>query len=270
MDTTADGKVGIGPGLLSISKSRAFLIHLTASAVIVGTLCAIIFFIWYPAPYFSTNGAWGVLRILVGVDLILGPTLTLVLFKPNKPWLLLDVSVIAVIQLAALIYGATVIYQERPYYAVFAVDRFEVLAYTDVDSSMIQYEELRHKPLIGPILAVANRPENQVEFQRLLEETLFEGKPDIERRAEYWSPYESGSAQVIERSRPLTELRDSTADASAKVLSFVDAIDLSIEQLAFVPVTGKEDAFVFVIDTNTAAPIDIIEINPWNIQPSEP
>jgi len=270
MDRTADKKIGFASGLLSVSKSRAFFTHLAASSVIVGTLCAIIFVIWYPAPYFSTNGAWGVLRVLVGVDLVLGPTLTLVLFRPNKPWLLLDVSVIAVIQLAALIYGATVIYQERPYYAVFAVDRFEVLAYRDVDSSMIKYEELRKKPFIGPILAVANRPQDQAEFQRLLEETLFEGKPDIERRAEYWVPYESGRAEVIARARPLKDLRDGMPDASEKVSSFVESIDLNIEQLAYVPVTGKEDAFVFVIDTGTAVPIDIIDINPWSIELSEP
>ena len=70
--------------LLSISKRRAFLIHLSASAFVVGTLCAIIFFLWYPAPYFEARGAWSVIRILVGVDLILGPALTLVLFRPRK------------------------------------------------------------------------------------------------------------------------------------------------------------------------------------------
>ena len=180
--------------LLSISKRRAFLIHLSASALVVGTLCAIIFFLWYPAPYFEAKGAWGVIQILVGVDLILGPALTLVLFRPRKPGLLFDLSVIVAIQLTALVYGTTVIFQERPYYTVFAVDRFEILAYRDVDRSMIEHDELRRKPLVGPILAVASLPEDPAEFQRLLQEVLFEGKPDIERRPEYWSPYAARSA----------------------------------------------------------------------------
>ncbi|TDJ46048.1 MAG: hypothetical protein E2O51_03835, partial [Gammaproteobacteria bacterium] len=192
--------------LLSISKLQAFLIHLTGSALVVGTLCAVIFFVWYPAPYFAAKGASGVLLVLIGVDLILGPTLTLILFRPRKPGLVFDLSVILTIQLAALVYGTTTLYQERPYYLVFAVDRLEILAYKDVDSSMIEYEELRRKPFIGPILAVASLPEGQDEFQRLLEETAFEGKPDIERRPEFWSPYANRSDDVIARARSLAEL----------------------------------------------------------------
>ena len=129
MNTIATGDARRRRNLLSISKLHAFLIHLAGSALVVGALCAIIFFVWYPAPYFAAKGASGVLRVLIGVDLILGPTLTLILFRPRKPGLVFDLSIIATIQLAALVFGTTVIYQERPYYAVFAVDRFQVLAY---------------------------------------------------------------------------------------------------------------------------------------------
>ena len=249
--------------LLSISKSHAFLIHLTGSALVVGALCALIFFVWYPAPYFAAKGASGVLRILVGVDLILGPTLTLILFRPRKPGLLFDLSIIATIQLAAFLYGGTVIYQERPYYSVFAVDRFEILAYKDVDSSMIEHEELRRKPFIGPILAVASLPEDPDEFQRLLQEILFEGKPDIERRPEFWSPYASRSADVIARSRALAELFETKPEARAEISRLTETLDAGIDSLAYVPLMGRETSLAFVIDAETAAPVDIINVDPW-------
>jgi hypothetical protein len=250
--------------LLSISKQRAFLIHLSASALVVGTLCTIIFFLWYPAPYFEAKGAWGVIRVLVGVDLILGPALTLLLFRPRKPGLLFDLSVIAAIQLTALIYGTTVIYQERPYYTVFAVDRFEVLAYREVDGSMIEHDELRRKPFVGPILAVASLPEDPAAFQRLLEEVLFESKPDIERRPEFWSPYATRSADIIARAASLSELLNTRPEAQDEISRIAAAFDTDIDRLAYLPLVGRDKSYAFVIDAETAAPVDIIDVDPWS------
>ena len=250
--------------LLSISKLQAFLIHLTGSAVVVGTLCAVIFFVWYPAPYFAAKGASGVLLVLIGVDLILGPTLTLILFRPRKPGLVFDLSVILTIQLAALVYGTTALYQERPYYLVFAVDRLEILAYKDVDSSMIEYEELRRKPFIGPILAVASLPEGQDEFQRLLEETAFECKPDIERRPEFWSPYANRSDDVIARAKSLAELLERYPETRTEISKLTESLDAEIDDLAYIPLVGRETSFAFVIDAETATPIDIIDVDPWS------
>ena len=134
MSTTEQLQAPRTRGWLQISRPRAFLSHLALSAVVVGAVCALIFFVWYPHPYFQAVGAWNVLRILVGVDLVLGPVLTLILFKPGKRGLKFDLAFIACVQLAALAYGVNVIYGERPYFNVFAVDRFTVYAYQDVDS----------------------------------------------------------------------------------------------------------------------------------------
>jgi hypothetical protein len=251
-------------GLLDVSKSRAFVVHLSASAVVVGTLCAIIFVLWHPAPYFTAKGASDVLRVLIGVDLVLGPALTLILFKPRKPRLLFDLSVIVVIQLAALIYGTTVIYEERPYYSVFAVDRFEVLAYGDADSSLIENEELRRKPFVGPILAVASLPEDPVTFQRLLQETVSEGKPDIEHRPEFWSPYASRSADVLARARALADLAEEKPAAQEEVSRLTESLNLDIAELGYLPLVGKDRSFVVVIDSETAGLVDIIDVNPWD------
>ncbi len=249
--------------ILDISKRKAFLMHLSVSALVVGTLCAIIFYFWYPAPYFDAKGAAGVLRVLIGVDLVLGPTLTLVLFKPRKPGLLFDLSVIAAIQLGALIYGTTVIFQERPYYAVFAVDRFEVISYRDADAAMIDHDALRRKPLRGPILAVASLPEDPEAFQRLLEETVFEGKPDIQYRPEFWSPYSDSSDAVARRARSLASLATEKPEAEALIAEFARALERDISEFSYVPLVGKDRSFVFVIDAMTAEPIDIIDADPW-------
>ena len=249
-----------------MSKSRAFMIHLSASAIIVGIVCILIFFVWYPQPYFDIVGAGSVLKILIGVDLIVGPLLTLFLYKPNKPNLKFDLSVIVVIQLIALIYGTTIIYQERPYYVVFAIDRFEVVGKTEIDPNDIRYDALRKKPLIGPMLVVALFPDSEQERQELLNDVL-SGKPDLERRPEYWDVYAKHSASVIERGIPLTKMADKRPDAREKIEAFIQSQAHSDEMVG-VPIMGKKGAFYFVLNSTTRRPLGILNIDPW--EPSVP
>ncbi|RLA27474.1 MAG: hypothetical protein DRR11_18190 [Gammaproteobacteria bacterium] len=249
-----------------MSKSRAFLFHLSASATIVGIVCALIFFVWYPQPYFDIVGAGAVLKILIGVDLVVGPLLTLFLYKPNKPNLKFDLSVIVAIQLIALIYGTTVIYQERPYYVVFAIDRFEVVGKTEIDTSDIRIDALREKPLIGPMLVVALFPDSEQERQELLNDVL-SGKPDLERRPEYWDVYAKHSDSVIARGITLPNMADKRPDARDKIEAFIQSQAHSDEMVGL-PIIGKKGAFYFVLNSTTRRPLGVINFDPW--EPSVP
>ena len=84
-----------------MTRFRAFTIHLTSSILIFLFFLGLMFFVWYPVPYFEIDGGWKVLRILAGVDVVLGPLLTLIVFKPGKPSLKFDMSVIVLVQLVA-------------------------------------------------------------------------------------------------------------------------------------------------------------------------
>ena len=246
-----------------MNKFRAFLLHLSVSATVVGIVCALIFFVWYPQPYFHIVGAESVLKVLIGVDLVVGPLLTLILYKPNKPGLKFDMSVIVAIQLIALIYGTTVIYQERPYFVVFAIDRFEVMAYNEIDPDQIPNDSLRDKPFIGPMLAVALFPDSEQERQHLLDDFLA-GKPDIERRPEYWDVYAKHSASVIERATPLTKLMDERPDARHQIDAFMQSqAAANTDDLICVPIIGKKGAFYFVLDRTTQLPVGVIDFDPW-------
>ena len=250
-----------------MNKSRAFLIHLSASATIVGIVCALIFFAWYPSPYFEIVGAGSVLKVLIGVDLIVGPLLTLILYRPNKPGLVFDLSFIALVQLTALIYGTTVIYQERPYYVVFAIDRFEVIARNEIDPAAIPYDSLREKPFIGPIVTVALFPESEEERQKLLTDVL-EGKPDLERRPEYWDVYAQHTDSILARATPLAQLADEHPDARDRINAFVQSRQ-DADDLIGVPVVGKKGAFCFVLNKTTALPVGFIDFDPWEAPAAE-
>jgi len=254
-------------GWLAISRQRAFLTHLAASALIVGVACSLIFFLWYPYPYFQAAGAWNVLRVLIGVDLVLGPLLTVVVFKPGKRGLKLDLAIIAVVQLAALVYGLTIIYRERPYFTVFAVDRFFVLARHDIDSTELAIAEsegrIDVKPLRGPVLTVASRPTDEAQRQKLLDDTIFGGKPDIERRPEFWRRFADEAQQVIDRQRPLSALRAARPDAADAIARLTAKHGVAEDRIGFLPLTAKNRDLTFVIDATTGAPLDVIDVDPW-------
>ena len=98
--------------LASLNRWTAAAIHLGISALIAITVVAVMLALWYPQPYFDAMGGTGLLKILVGVDVAIGPLLTLIIFDRRKKSLRFDLSVIAFLQIAALVYG---VYIMRPW-----------------------------------------------------------------------------------------------------------------------------------------------------------
>lgn len=263
MSKPSDPQTSRPTGWRYVSKRRAFLSHLALSATIVGCVCIAIFFFWYPAPYFTTNGAWNVLRVLIGVDLILGPLLTLILFRPGKRGLALDMAMIALIQLSALVYGTSVIFHERPYYLVFAVDRYEVHVRREVDAAAAREFGFANKPWAGPIVAFAERPTDLAAIQKLLEETVFEGAPDIDRRPAFWRPLEDHRDAVLARARALEDLAPRGPAESAMIDKTSAALGRTADEVLFVPVVAAGEASTLIIDPESALPVTALRIDPW-------
>lgn len=105
-----------------MNRWQAFAIHLTLSAILLSGMLAVIFWLWYPGILFSIDGGWTGLRIVIGVDMVLGPLLTLIVFKSGKPGLKFDLTAIAVFQLSCMAGGMWIIYNERPIALVLAYD----------------------------------------------------------------------------------------------------------------------------------------------------
>ncbi len=245
-----------------MTRLRAFFYHLLLSAVIVGTVLSIVMFFWYPHPYFKVSGAMDPIRVLITVDLIMGPLLTLVLFRPGKWGLKFDMTCVFTLQIAALIYGTYTLYAERPYYTVFVQDRFEVLARKDVVDSEIKDEAFRTKPWTQPIYAIATLPEDLMQRQRIMEEVLFEGKPDINQRPELWSRFDDKNVRVNRAMRPLSDLLERRPD-QAELITEAMQDYAEIEALVYVPITSRLRALALLIDRDTLRPVGALNIDPW-------
>jgi hypothetical protein len=100
--------------LTDYNRYQAFAIHMAMSLVIFFFLLICITQYWYPGILFDTGNGWKAIGMIVGIDLVLGPLLTLIVFNPLKSSLKFDLSIIALIQTVALIYGTWTIHQTRP------------------------------------------------------------------------------------------------------------------------------------------------------------
>lgn len=114
-----------------MSRWKAFAIHLSISVCVFLVLLAVILTVWYPGILFSIDGGFAGLRIVMGVDIVLGPILTLIVFKSGKPGLKFDLTCIALAQMACMAVGTWIVYNERPVALVLAYDTFYSLAAED-------------------------------------------------------------------------------------------------------------------------------------------
>lgn len=113
--------------LSEYNRYQAFAIHMAISLVIFFVLLACITQLWYPGILFDTGNGWKAIGMIVGIDLILGPLLTLIVFNPKKSSLKLDLSIIALVQTAALIYGTWTIHTSRPVALAFIYQSFSTI-----------------------------------------------------------------------------------------------------------------------------------------------
>jgi hypothetical protein len=246
-----------------MTRFRAFAIHLTASVLIFLVFLGILFFVWYPAPYFAIDGGWTVLLILGGAHLALGPLLTLIVFKPGKPSLKFDLSCIVLLQLGALLYGGTTIYQHRPAFVVFGVDRFTLIPAAEVDFDLIKYPELKRSAGIGPLLAQTRPPADPKLRQELMFGVLLEGQKDLEYRAELYEPYRPDLAHLRARSLDLAKIAARDATAKAAIDAFAEQHGGRLDDYFYLPLRGKNQDFVLALSATDGMPAGWIPISPW-------
>lgn len=113
--------------LTEYNRYQAFAVHLAISLIIFLTLLICITQYWYPGLLFDAGNGWQVIGILVGIDLILGPLLTLIIFNAKKKSLKLDLSIIGLVQVAALAYGTWVINLSHPIAIVYIDSSFHII-----------------------------------------------------------------------------------------------------------------------------------------------
>jgi hypothetical protein len=179
-----------------VTRKQAFLTHLFISMAVFFVLLYLIIFKWFPSYYFHIDGGYrGIVTIFL-VDVVLGPGLTLLVFKPGKPSLKFDMTVIVIVQIVALSWGVKSVYTERSALTVFYDGKFSCMNHSEVVEFNLERLLLsEEKP---PLLAVLPRPSTHKEYQDMMLKAFEQGSAEIYIFGEKLLPMDVvGTTQVM-------------------------------------------------------------------------
>ncbi len=249
--------------LASFNRWQAAAIHLALSAVIAATAFGIIIALWYPRPYFDVMGGKDLLIILVSVDVCIGPLLTLIVFNPAKKELRRDLTIIAAVQLAALVYGAWVTFGARPVFTVFAKDHFDVVAANELDAADLAEAppEFRSLSLTGPRIIGTRMPTDSDERNKVVL-AVTSGK-DLQDFPKYYVPYADMAAEVKKSAKPLNALLKAHPEALGAIRAASVEAGRPESLLLYVPLRARLGAMTAVLDARDMRVVTIAPIDPY-------
>ena len=160
---------------LPATRWGAFFSHLVLSLGILVALSAFIAFVMFPGALFTSAGGIEGFKIIAGVDMVLGPLLTLVIYNRAKPIkeLLRDLAIIGAIQIAALSAGMYLVHNSRPAAVTYAFDQFYTTKINEFDADdSVRTDELNW---FRPAYFNVQLPPDNGEARSLMAEFEFSG-----------------------------------------------------------------------------------------------
>jgi hypothetical protein len=143
------------------NRWQAFGLHLLISLLIFIALVGVIYFFWYPGFLFHYDGGLEGMKLIAGVDLVIGPSLTLLVYKVGKKTLRFDLACIAVLQLVCIGGGMWTVWQTRPVAVVFAGGEYLVTNQRGYEAVKVDMAKV---PLLNgswPVWLATDIPEEQ-------------------------------------------------------------------------------------------------------------
>lgn len=248
-----------------MSRWKAAAFHFCISIVVAAVASALLVGVWYPSPYFHAGGAGKLLALVIGVDVSIGPLLTLLVFKSGKRGLKFDLVVIGILQAIALGYGFHVLVGSRPVFMVAAVDRFVIVSADDIsepDLAEAPRPEWRHLSWTGPVLVGATLPTNPNQRNQLLFSSLQGGK-DIQDLPEYFVPYTQAAPELLKHARPIRALMALHPTARGMVEGFLKRHGYDDARAKWLPIQARGGDLTMLVDGNSGEPIGALQLFPW-------
>lgn len=237
---------------LLTAKLKAVAAHLGISAVLVGIALALMMVLWFPAPLYATDGGGTGLKLLLLVDLVLGPLLTFVVFNPAKRrrLMVIDLGVIAALQLAGYGAGLYSIHSVRVQALAFYQGQFQSVTAQDFKSQEIAAGGWTALGDGAPYLVAVRKPETGEEQAGVLTFEMTTGLAPFQLHFLY-QPLASAAPEVLARGWTMAELEqaDPLAASIAGDWARGKGFAAPYQRLRFYRVEGFYDQATLVLDT---------------------
>jgi hypothetical protein len=243
----------------AFSRWQAAGTHLLICVAIAAAVISVMLGVWYPGPLFEAAGGSGMLHILVGVDVIVGPLLTLIVFKSGKRGMKFDLTVIGLMQAAALAYGVNVVFLARPAYIVFVKDRFELATAAELDPvelAAAKFPEFRRPGWTGPLLVAADMPADPKERQRLIDAAL--AGLDLQHFPRYYVAYAERTTEVLNKAYTIARLRIAEPVTARAVDKYLASSGTREDEVRALMMRTRFAWIAVLVDPKTAQPVKML------------
>ena len=242
-----------------MSRFKAFAIHFGISFVIFLILLYFILVQWYPEPLFSTDGGWRVIRIIVGVDLILGPLLTLIVFKSGKPGLKFDLSMIALVQFLALTWGVWNTYNERPAAIVYTLDFFTPVPAYQLAKEGMTTAKLKQFGDTWPVNIYIDIPKEKL--SETLKEAMQANKP-LYLLTKYYKKFGKEQAPILKENSMNLEKYVKDKPELKKIYQHSLLTGTAKTNISYLALHARDKWTTVIFDLDEMRIIDTIDIEP--------
>ena len=217
--------------------------HLIINIIVAILVAILVFYIWYPYPYQQMLGGLGLFSLVIGIDVVCGPVLTAVLANPKKSKreMLVDIVLVAIIQLSALVYGLHTVAIARPVAVVFEVDRFVVVSAVDIHQESLAKAAtpFNRLPWFGPKRVAIRQAHDAAEKDTDLTLSLQGVEPSM--RPDRWEADSSKTREAIrQRIQPVFRLQQYYPQ-NIELTAAIQKSGIPTEKLYFLPFTSHNN-----------------------------
>lgn len=242
-----------------MSRFRASGFHFLISFIVGLVLLLLCWFIWYPAPMLMAIGGHEIFLLVVGIDVVLGPLLTLIVFKSGKKSLKFDLAVIALLQICAMTYGVSTLLEARPVYVAALGGQFQVVQATEVTDANLAKAKTE-LPWWGPLWVGTKAPTDRYDVDAVHAiAAVGAGRGHL---PQLHVPYGSMAVEILQRAQSVAVLKQRNATQAIEIDAWLAKRGYDEQTAKFQPIKIGASKFVVVVDAKTAAVIGIAPFMP--------
>lgn len=246
-----------------MTRYKAFLLHLLGSAAVISLVFGFVRLAWYPGQLFDATGGADLMSIVIAVDVVLGPMITLVVFNPKKASLKFDMAFVFACQIAFLFYGVWAISAARPVYVVLVGNNFYMVTANEIDPIDQEKSEdprFQSMPFFGPEFVGTRVPTDPKVIRDII--AVAPHGMGLQNLPEYFLSYDEIRSAAIVAGKTLDELAEKNVASPKEELEILRGYETRMrtegKKVIFIPLLNKKKILTVAIDGSTGNILEIL------------
>jgi hypothetical protein len=238
-------------------RIKAFGWHLLGSTAALSLTLGLMYLGWYHWPGWYLADMPAVVAIMIGVDVVLGPLLTLIIANPAKARreFARDVGLIVIVQLVAFTYGVITLWNGRPLYYAYSENCLSVVQAQDLDRASADTARAQRAPFAPqwyslPRWIWAPLPKDTEEAGKIVQSALAGGY-DVTARPLYFRPWASGAADLRSQLKRVDDIKFFSLKEKKLLKERMAAAGLAPDRADAIALTGRKRPLLAVFDPSS-------------------